>query len=268
VKTAKALKRLYVALIFLFMYAPIAVLIVQSFNASKSRGKWGGFTLEWYRTLFEDASILAAFRNTVVIALISSAVAVVLGTAACVAMHRMGRKTRAVLTAVTNIPMLNADIVTGVALMLLFMAFHMELGFTTVLLAHITFNIPYVILAVMPRYAELNPHLYEAALDLGASPATAFRKAVLPELMPGIASGALMAFTMSLDDFIITHFTTGAGMFTLSTKIYSEVKLGIKPQIYALSAIIFVSVFILLILVNRLGAAGNGLKKERRAAKQ
>ena len=156
-----------------------------------------------------------------------------------------------VMMGVTNIPMLNADIVTGISFMLLFLTLKVPFGFVTILLAHITFNIPYVIVSVMPRYRELNPHIYEAALDLGASPATAFRKTVLPELMPSILSGGLMAFTMSLDDFIITHFTAGAGIHTLSTKIYSEVKLGIKPEMYALSAMIFVTVFVLLLLVNR-----------------
>lgn len=248
---ARFLKKIYIGLIFIFMYAPIVLLIIQSFNKSKSRAKWGGFTLEWYRTLFEDAGIIQAFTTTITVALISSAVAVVLGTAACVAMQRMGRRRKNIIMGVTNIPMLNADIVTGVALMLLFMSIGMQLGYGTVLLSHITFNIPYVILNVMPRFNELNPHVYEAALDLGANPVYAFFKTVLPEIMPGIGSGALMAFTMSLDDFIITHFTTGAGVYTLSTKIYSEVKMGIKPEIYALSSMIFVTVLVLLVLVNR-----------------
>jgi len=259
-KTGSILKKVYVFLIFFFMYAPIAVLIIQSFNQSKSRGHWGGFTLQWYQSLFTDADIGAAFRNTILLAVLSSAVAVVLGTAACIAMIRMQHKRRSLVIGITNIPMLNADIVTGVSFMLLFMTLRMELGFGTVLLAHITFNIPYVILNVMPRFRELNPHVYEAALDLGASPAEAFFKTVMPEIMPGIASGALMAFTMSLDDFIITHFTTGAGVNTLSTKIYAEVKLGIKPEMYALSAMIFITVLVLLILVNRVQA---GYEKTR-----
>ena len=248
---ARFLKKIYIGLIFIFMYAPIVLLIIQAFNKSKSRAKWGGFTLEWYRTLFEDAGIIQAFTTTITVALISSAVAVVLGTAACVAMQRMGRRRKNIIMGVTNIPMLNADIVTGVSLMLLFMSIGMQLGYGTVLLSHITFNIPYVILNVMPRFNELNPHVYEAALDLGANPVYAFARTVLPEIMPGIGSGALMAFTMSLDDFIITHFTTGAGVYTLSTKIYSEVKMGIKPEIYALSSMIFVTVLVLLVLVNR-----------------
>jgi len=247
----KALKRFYVGLIFVFMYSPIVLLFIQSFNQSKSRGHWGGFTLQWYAQLLDDESILEALRNSILLAVLSAAIAVVLGTAACVAMQKMKAKNRAVVMGITNIPMLNADIVTGVALMLLFLTIRIERGFGTVLLAHITFNIPYVILNVMPRFRELNPHIYEAALDLGATPVYAFFKTVLPEIMPGVGSGALMAFTMSLDDFIITHFTTGSGTQTLSTKIYSEVKMGIKPEIYALSSVIFVTVLVLLILVNR-----------------
>lgn len=247
----KALKRVYIGLIFLFMYAPIALLIVQSFNKSKSRGKWGGFTLSWYGSLFADESIREAFTTTLSLALLSSVIAVVLGTLACIAIARMKKRMRNIMMGITNIPMLNADIVTGVSFMLLFLTLRIQFGFGTILLAHITFNIPYVILSVMPSYRDLNPHIYEAALDLGASPVYAFFKTVLPEILPAILSGGLMAFTMSIDDFIITHFTAGAGVHTLSTKIYSEVKLGIKPEMYALSAIIFITVLILLILVNR-----------------
>ncbi len=255
-KTKNALSNLYIALIFLFMYAPIVMLIIQSFNASKSRGRWGGFTTQWYISLFTDEGIVTAFRTTLVLALLSAAIAVVLGTAASIAMAQMSRRKRAVITGITNIPMLNADIVTGVALMLLFQTLRIELGFGKVLLSHITFNIPYVILNIMPRFAELDPHIYEAALDLGATPLKAFFRTVFPEILPGIGSGALMAFTMSVDDFIITHFTTGAGVHTLSTKIYAEVKLGIKPEMYALSSLIFVTVLILLMLVNRSRAVG------------
>lgn len=261
-KSGIVLKKIYIALIFIFMYAPIAVLILQSFNKSKTRAHWGGFTFKWYGSLFTDESILKAFTTTILLACLSSLVAVVLGTAACIAMHRMSARTRAFGMGITNIPMLNADIVTGVSFMLLFMTLRMELGFGTLLLAHITFNIPYVILNVMPRYREINPHLYEAALDLGAGPVYGFFKTVFPELLPGIGSGALMAFTMSLDDFIITHFTTGAGVDTLSTKIYAEVKLGIRPEIYALSAMIFITVLILLCLVNRVQYRMNKVRKE------
>ncbi len=258
----KGIKRVYIVLIFIFMYAPIALLIVQSFNKSKSRGKWGGFTLQWYSSLFTDESIIEAFTTTLLLALLSSAIAVVFGTLACICMSRMKKKARTVLMGVTNVPMLNADIVTGVSFMLLFLTLRIQFGFGTILLAHITFNIPYVILSVMPRFRELNPHIYEAALDLGASPVSAFFRTVLPEIMPGILSGWLMAFTMSIDDFIITHFTAGAGVHTLSTKIYSEVKLGIKPEMYALSAMIFITVLLLLILVNRVQDTAEKARKE------
>ena len=243
-------KRLYIAVIFLFLYAPIATLIVLSFNASKTRSKWGGFTLNWYRSLFEDEVILQALWNTLIIAVVSSLIAVVIGTAACIAMQSMSKKMRTFFMGITNIPMLNADIVTGISLMLLYISFGIRFGFSTILLSHITFNIPYVILSVMPRMRQLNPHTYEAALDLGASHLQAFFKVVFPDILPGIMTGFLMAFTMSLDDFIITHFTKGAGIDTLSTKIYSEVRKGIKPEMYALSTIIFVTVIVLLIIVN------------------
>lgn len=244
-------RRIYVVLIFLFLYAPIGTLMVLSFNASKSRAKWGGFTLKWYSSLFQNQEILRALWNTLLIALLSSLIATVIGVIACIAMQGMKRRSRTILIGITNIPMLNADIVTGISLMLLFIVLKMQFGFFTILLAHITFNIPYVILNVMPRMKQLNPHTYEAALDLGASHMQAFFRVTLPDILPGILSGFLMAFTMSLDDFIITHFTKGPGIDTLSTKIYTEVKKGIKPEMYALSTLIFVTVLILLLLVNR-----------------
>lgn len=243
-------KKIYIALICLFLYAPIGTLIVLSFNASKTRAKWGGFTFKWYVELFQNSDILRALGNTLMIALVSSAAAAVIGTIACIAMNNMKRRTRTIMMGITNIPMLNADIVTGISLMLLFISLGFRFGPGTILLSHITFNIPYVILSVMPRMKQLNPSTYEAALDLGASPVTAFFKVVFPDLLPGILSGFLMAFTMSLDDFIITHFTKGAGVDTLSTKIYTEVRKGIKPEMYALSTIIFLTVLVLLLLVN------------------
>ena len=244
-------QKIYVALIFIFLYAPIATLIVLSFNASRTRSKWGGFTLKWYAELFENEAIMEALYNTLLIALLSAIFATLIGTIACISIHQMRRRTRAIMIGITNIPMLNAEIVTGISLMLLFLTLGAKFGILTILLSHITFSIPYVILSVMPRMKQLNPSVYEAAQDLGASPARAFFKVVLPELMPGISSGFLMAFTMSLDDFIITHFTKGPGVDTLSTKIYTEVKKGIKPEMYALSTIIFVTVLILLILINQ-----------------
>ena len=248
---SKLCKRIYITLIFIFLYAPIATLIILSFNASKTRAKWGGFTLKWYASLFRNQNIMEALYTTLLIAFISSLVATLIGTIACIAMNRMKRKSRTILLGITNIPMLNADIVTGISLMLLFLSFGLRFGFGTILLSHITFNIPYVILSVMPRMKNINNSTFEAALDLGASPLYAFFKVILPDLLPGILSGFLLSFTMSLDDFIITHFTKGPGIDTLSTKIYTEVKKGIKPEMYALSTIIFITVLFLLILVNR-----------------
>lgn len=252
-----AAKRIYLILILIFLYAPILTLVVLSFNSSKSRAKWGGFTLDWYKELFQNETILSALYTTLLIAFLSAFIAVVIGTMASIAMNSMKKTPRMVLTAVTNIPMLNADIVTGISLMLLFIGvnsvlrLNFELGFTTVLLSHITFNIPYVILSVMPKLKQTNKSTYEAALDLGASPVYAFWKVILPDIFPGILSGFLLAFTMSLDDFIITHFTKGPGVDTLSTMIYAEVRKGIKPEMYALSTLMFVAVIILLILINR-----------------
>ena len=243
-------QKIYIALIFIFMYAPIATLVVLSFNASKTRAKWGGFTTKWYTQLFSNSEIMQALYNTLLIALLSAVFATLIGTIAALSIQGM-KKSRAVLMSITNIPMLNAEIVTGISLMLLFLTFKARFGFITILLSHITFNIPYVILSVMPRLKQLNPSVYEAALDLGASPWQAFFKVVFPDLLPGVMSGFLMAFTMSLDDFIITHFTKGPGVDTLSTKIYTEVKKGIKPEMYALSTLIFMTVLVLLILVNK-----------------
>lgn len=244
-------KRIYVALILLFLYAPIITLIVLSFNESRSMAVWKGFTFQWYRDLFQNESIMNAFYTTLIIAFAASLIATIIGTLASIAMNSMKKLPRAILMGVTNIPMLNADIVTGISLMLLFVAINFTLGFTSVLLAHITFNIPYVILSVMPKLKQTNRNTYEAALDLGASPLYAFYKVILPDIFPGILSGFLLAFTMSLDDFVITHFTKGPGVDTLSTLIYSEVRKGINPEMYALSALLFVSVLILLVLVNR-----------------
>ena len=244
-------KKIYIAFIFIFLYAPIATLIILSFNASRTRAKWGGFTLKWYSELFQNEEIMQALFNTLFIALVASVVATVIGTIACISIMNLKRRSRTIVMGITNIPMLNADIVTGISLMLLFISMGLRFGMGTILLSHITFCIPYVILSVMPRMKQLNPHTYEAALDLGAGSVYGFFKVVFPDILPGVLSGFLMAFTMSLDDFIITHFTKGAGVDTLSTKIYTEVKKGIKPEMYALSTIIFVTVLVLLFLVNK-----------------
>ena len=256
----KILERIYLALLLIFMYAPIVTLIVLSFNSSKSRAKWGGFTLNWYVNLMSDEAVASALVNTLTIAVLATVFSTIIGTFTCIAMIGISKKMRSVIMGITNIPMINADIVTGISLMLLFRFLHLSSGFSTILLAHITFNIPFVMLSVMPKIKGMNFYVYEAALDLGASPVYAFTKTILPDLVPGIVSGALMAFTMSLDDFIITYFTKGSGFETLSTLIYSEVKKGIKPEIYALSAIIFVVVLLLLFIVNRVPSAKTNKK--------
>jgi spermidine/putrescine transport system permease protein len=255
----KSISRIYMALIFLFLYLPIAVLIVLSFNNSKSRVHWGGFTLNWYTTLFENSHIMDAFYTTIFITLASALFSTILGTLAAIGISAMRKKGKAIMLGATNIPLLNADIVTGISLMLLFVRFT-KLGMSTILLAHITFNIPYVILNVLPKLNGLSPNTYEAALDLGASPAYAFYKIVWPDIRPGVFSGFLMAMTMSLDDFSITYFTKGAGINTLSTMIYTEMRKGIKPEMYSLSTILFLFALVLLLLMNY---RTNGKPKER-----
>lgn len=262
----KSIQKVYLALIFILLYAPIVTLMVLSFNESRTRAKWGGFTLKWYQELFKNEQIMSAFYTTLVIAFLAAAAATVIGTAASIAIQGMKQRWRTMYMGLTNIPMMNAEIVMGVSLMLLFIALRMTLGFGTILIAHITFNIPYVILSVSPKLRQTSRHTYEAALDLGASPLKAFFKVVFPDIVPGVLSGFMLAFTMSLDDFVITHFTKGPGIDTLSTKIYTEVRKGIKPEIYALSTILFVSVLVLLILVNYSpdGKEEEGAKKKVR----
>ncbi|MBQ6733597.1 MAG: ABC transporter permease [Lachnospiraceae bacterium] len=258
----KTFEKIYMAVILVFMYAPIVTMIVLSFNESKSRAKWGGFSMKWYQALFHDSAIMRALWNTLSVALISALIATVIGTVTCVALMGLKSKSRAVIMGITNIPMINADIVTGISLMLLFQVIGFKRGFWTVLISHITFNIPFVMLSVLPRLKQVEPSVYEAAQDLGATKVYAFRKTVLPDIMPGVISGALMAFTMSLDDFIITYFTKGVGFDTLSTKIYASVKKGIQPEIYALSAIIFVTVLLLLFFSDRIPKWANKNKQE------
>ncbi len=240
----------YLVIILIFLYAPIMTMMVLSFNTSKSRTQWGGFTLRWYQQMLSDPNIISALYNTLIIAFVSALAACIIGTAAAIAIDSMKPVTKTIVLGVTNIPMLNADIVTGISLMLAFLAFGISLGFKTILISHITFNIPYVILSVMPKLKQTNKSTYEAALDLGAHPLYAFFKVVFPDIMPGVLSGFLLAFTMSLDDFIITHFTRGAGINTLSTLIYSQVRRGIQPSMYALSSVIFLTVLVLLLITN------------------
>lgn len=259
----KVLRNFYIVLIVLFLYAPIFIMIGLSFNASNSRAKWGGFTFDRYIDLFSNEEIMSALFTTLTLAVLSSLIATLIGTIAALAMSKMKNVFRSMMMGVTNIPMLNAEIVTGISLMLLFITLGIRLGFGTMLLAHITFNIPYVILSVMPRLRQLNPSTYEAALDLGAPPFKAFMKVVFPDIAPGIFSGLLMAFTMSLDDFIITYFTQGAGIHTLSTKIYASVRKGIQPEMYALSTIIFLVVLLLLVSINLIDVISNKKTKNK-----
>lgn len=241
-------------LVFLFLYLPIAVLIIFSFNDSKSRTVWSGFSLHWYEELFHDEEILSAFSTTITVSVLAAVIATVLGTAAAIGFHSMKRKPRHLLMTINNIPMTNADIITGVSLMLLFVftgnLLGFSLGFGTLLVAHITFNIPYVVLAVLPKLRQLNPNLGEAAMDLGATPWQAFWKVLMPELRPGILNGLLIAFTLSIDDFVISYFTAGSEVATLAMQIYAMTRKRISPEVNALSTILFVTVLTLLLIVN------------------
>lgn len=252
--------RFFMGLVFLFLYAPIFVLIVFSFNESKSRATWTGFSLKWYVELFQDSTILSSFGTTILVSVLAAAVATVLGTLTAIGLMNMGRKGRNILLTINNIPMTNADIITGVSMMLLFVAAlgalnatlgtNLKMGFVTLLLAHITFDTPYVILSVMPKLRQLDPNIMEAAEDLGATSFYAFRKVVLPEIMSGVVNGAIMAFTMSIDDFVISYFTAGSRVQTLAMVIYSMTRKRISPEINALSTLLFVIVLALLTIVN------------------
>lgn len=245
----KSLQRLYLFLIFVFLYLPIIVLIVLSFNDSRTRVVWGGFTFNWYISCFQDEKIMSAFLTTIQITFLSALISTVIGTLAAFGISAMKKRGQTVCLGATNIPLLNADIVTGISMMLLFVKF-MDLGFVTVLAAHVTFSIPYVILNVLPKLKAVNRSTYEAALDLGATPLYAFYRVTWPEIRPGVFSGFMMAITMSLDDFSITYFTKGPGVNTLSTMLYTELRKGIKPELYALSTILFFIVLIVLLLGN------------------
>ena len=245
----KLFSRAYMGLIFLFLYLPILVLIVLSFNDSKTRVVWGGFTFKWYTQCFTNEKIMDAFMTTIQITFLSAILSTLIGTLAALGIHAMKKRNQTIYLGATNIPLLNADIVTGISMMLLFVRF-VDLGFITVLIAHITFSLPYVILNVLPKLNSMNRSTYEAALDLGATPLYAFYKVTWPDIRPGVFSGFMMAITMSLDDFSITYFTKGPGVNTLSTMLYTELKKGVKPELYALSTILFFVVFVLLLLGN------------------
>lgn len=252
----KTISRLYMALVYLFLYAPIFILILFSFNDSStmSRSVWSGFSLRWYRQLFQDRLILEALQNTLIIALISSLGATVIGTMAAIGINGMKRWTRKAVMNITNFPMVNPEIVTGVSLMLLFVFFAramggVSLGMLSLILAHITFSLPYVILSVLPKLRQMDSHLYEAAQDLGCPPVKAFFQVVLPEIIPGVVTGMIMAFTLSIDDFVISYFTSGTTQ-TLPIYIYSMTRKRISPEINALSTLLFGAILVLLLIVN------------------
>ncbi|MGM9651457.1 MAG: ABC transporter permease [Faecousia sp.] len=254
----KKFNKIFTILVFVFLYVPMIVLIVASFNAGKDLAVFNGFTLRNYREFFSDSRLLTLLGNSLVIAVLSSLCATVLGTVAAVGIHNMRGRLRSAIMSVTNIPLTNPEIVTGVSLALLFafvgtlLKIKSILGFWTLLIAHITFNMPYVILSVMPKLKQMDPNIREAALDLGCTPAQAFFKVVLHEIMPGIISGAIMAFTMSLDDFIISYFVSGGSYTTLPVEIYSYTKKQIDPKVYALFTIMFAAILILMVTMNLL----------------
>lgn len=244
------MRRLYTGLLFTFLYAPILVLIVFSFNSSKSTAHWDGFSFKWYMELFSDQQIITALYNTVAIALSASIIATIIGTFAAFGIHHFKKTPKRVILAVSNLPIMNPDIVTGVSLMTLFVFFNYALGFSSLLLAHITFNIPYIMLSVLPKLKQMPQDTLDAAMDLGATPWYAFRKVILPEILPGIVTGFLIAFTMSIDDFVISFFTTGNGVSNLSITIYAMARRGIKPIINALSTLMFIFVLTLMLVIN------------------
>ena len=246
----RAFRAVWMALVLIFLYAPILVMIALSFNASVSRSQWTGFTLDWYVKLFNDPTILGALKTTLEVAVVATAVSTVIGTLGAIGMHAMNTGMANVLINVSYLPMTTPDIVTGVSLMLMFVFTKVPMGKWTMLMAHIAFDTPYVLFSVMPKLRQMNPNLYEAALDLGCSPMKALWKVIIPEISPGIVTGALLAFTMSLDDFVISYFTSSDMYPNLSRIVYSSTKLGVKPTMYALSTLMFVSILLLLVLVN------------------
>ncbi|MBQ4565964.1 MAG: ABC transporter permease [Oscillospiraceae bacterium] len=256
----KKFNRAFTILVFIFLYIPMIVLLVASFNSGNDVAVFKGFTFDQYKELFRDDDLLSLLGNSLIISVLASLIATILGTMAALGIHKMKGKLRSAVMTVTNIPMTNPDIVTGVALALLFafagvaLRIHSILGFWTLLIAHITFNLPYIILNVMPKLSQMDPDLTEAAMDLGCTPSQAFFKVVLHEIMPGIISGMLMAFTMSLDDFVISYFVTGSGFVTLPVEIYSYTKKPMQPKIYALFTLMFIAILIIMSVMNLLQA--------------
>jgi len=267
-RKSSALSRIYTAVIMAFLYMPILVLIVLSFNQNKSRGAWTGFTFDWYRKLFTNRLILGAFVNTMIVALVSSVAATLIGTAAALGIHTMNKWMKKAVRMLTYIPIMSPEIIMGVSLMLLFvfvrteLGVPLELGLLTLILSHITFNIPYVIFNVLPKLRQMDSYAYDAALDLGCNPWQAFYKVILPEIMPGITAGFLMAVTYSLDDFVISYFTAGPTSQTLPLAIWGQLRRRVSPEMNALSTIIFVVVLVLLLVSNL-----SSMRRERRGRK-
>lgn len=239
----------WIACVLLFLYAPIGMMIALSFNDSVSRANWGGFTLKWYQDLLNSPQIIEALKVTLEVAVLAAVISTVLGTLAAIGMYGGKGKMNNLITTLSYIPMTSPDVVTGVSLMLMFIFINMPLSKVTMLLAHITFDTPYVVFNVLPRLKQMNPNLYEAACDLGCTPRQAMFKVILPEIFPGVMSGMLMAFTMSLDDFVISYFTSNLDQ-NLSMIVYSSARKGVEPTMYALSACIFVVVLTLLLITN------------------
>lgn len=263
-KKGSLFSNIYTVLVFLFLYAPIVVLILFSFNSGKSTAVFEGFSLYWYKELLNDATTLEAFKNSMIVAVVSSIIATVMGTTAATAIYGYKNKLlKSSIMTVTNIPMMNPEIVTGISMMLLFVFVGSlfgktgTLGFATLIIAHTTFELPYVILNVLPKLRQTDPHLAEAAQDLGCTPFQAFFKVVLPAIMPGIISGLMMAFTLSVDDFIISYFVSGTDSQTLPIRIFSMTKRRVTPDMYALSTIIFLAILALLIVSNIVSAQGD-----------
>lgn len=246
--------KIYFGLIFLFLYIPIGIMIFMSFNSGKNTTVWKGFSYKWYGELFKNKELMNALGNTLIIAVLASIFATILGTAAAIGIHNFKGKSRAVIQNVSNLPIISPDIVMGVSLMLLFsfvgVLFNFQMGFVTVLISHICFCVPFVVLNVMPRLRRMDQSVYDAALDLGCNQWQAFYKVVLHELMPGIFSGMLMSFTYSMDDVVITHFTRGARFNNLSTKIFEMLRKQVLPTVNALSALLFLAIIIILVLIN------------------
>ena len=271
----KRASKIYTALVMVFLFAPIAILLVFSFNRAKSLSVFSGFSLYWYRELFRDSETLKAVRNTLILAVSAALISTVMGTAAAVGINKLrSRFLRAAMDSVTNIPMINPDIITGISLMLMFVfvgrlfGAATSLSFGTMLIAHITFCLPYVILQVLPKLQQMDKSLPEAAMDLGCTPFRAFVKAELPEIMPGVVTGMIMAFTLSLDDFVISYFTSGNGFQTLPIRIYNMTKKTVTPKMYALATIIFFVILTLLLISNLYDEETIQKRRENKAKKQ